>query len=148
MLVGWRTAVLSAALAATPVAAQTEPDAPGEPDNTIVVTGEPEPPTRREVFDQALELSRVDPGRMYEEALARVTAPLCPQVIGLDDVLAEQMIARIRANALRVDVPLARGRCATNLLVAFVSDGQPLLDELARRHPKVFALASEEERHE
>jgi hypothetical protein len=128
---------------ALPAVAQTEPP----PDsNEIVVTGETEPPPRRAVFDQALEVSRVDPGRMYEESLARLAAPLCPQVTGLDADVAEEMIERIRANAERVDVRLARGRCAANLLVAFVDDGQALLDELAQRHPKVFALASEEER--
>src|SRR5690349_12629095 len=123
-----------ALLAALPAAAQTEP-APES--NEIVVTGDTEPPTRREVFDQALEVSRVDPGRMYEESLARLAAPLCPRVIGLDDDLAGEMVERIRANAARVNVPLARGRCAANLLVAFADDGQMLLDELASRHPKV-----------
>lgn len=146
MLKAWRATVLPMVLCtALPAAAQTEPAADS---NEIVVTGDAEPPPRREVFDQALEVSRVDPGRMYEESLARLTAPLCPQVVGLDGDLAQEMVERIRANAERVDVRLARGRCATNLLVAFADDGQMLLDELARRHPKVFALASAEERSE
>jgi len=150
MLEAWHvTALALAALAARPAAAQTERAADtSETGDTIVVTGNVEPPTRREVFDQALEVSRVDPSRMYEEALARLTRPLCPRVIGLDDNLADEMIERIRVNAERVDVRLARGRCAANLLVAFVDDGEMLLDELALRHPKVFALASEEERNE
>ena len=149
MLKAWRATVLSVAMLATlPAAAQSEPAPPSEPDDTIIVTGNTEPPTHREVFEQALEVSRVDSGRMYEESLARLVAPLCPQVTGLDDDLAEEMVARIRANAERVDVRVARGRCATNLLVAFTDDGQTLLDELASRHPKVFALASEEERSE
>jgi hypothetical protein len=150
MLKAWRATVLPAALlAALPAAAQSNPaPQPNEADNTIVVTGDTEPPSRREVFDQALEVSRVDSGRMYEESLARLTAPLCPQVTGLDDDVADEMVERIRANAARVDVRVARGRCEANLLVAFVDDGQALLDELARRHPKIFALASEEERSE
>jgi hypothetical protein len=84
----------------------------------------------------------------HEEALARMTAPLCPRVIGLEDDLAIEMVERIRANAERLDVRLAGERCVTNLLVAFVDDGHTLIDELADRHPKVFALVSEEGRSE
>lgn len=142
-------AALAAFLAGSPALAQAETSpAPVEEDQAIVVTGEVEPPRRREVFEQALQISRVDPGRMYEEALARLTAPLCPRVTGLDDDLAREMVERILANAERVDVRRARGQCETNLLVAFVDHGQVLLDELARRHPTVFALLTDEERRE
>ena len=84
MRMALRLVVLSVAiLGAVPAMAQDNPaPAAAEPDSTIVVTGKTEPPTRREVFEQALEVSRVDPGNMYEEALASVTAPLCPSVVG------------------------------------------------------------------
>src|SRR5690349_2664826 len=102
MLEAWRATVPPVTqLAALPAATQSEPT-PGPNEN--VVTGDTEPPTRHEVFDQALEVTRVDPGKMYEESLARLVAPLCPQVTGLDDNLAAEMVARIRANAERVDV--------------------------------------------
>jgi len=143
----WHAAVLSIALGtAVPAAAQADP-APVESD-AIVVTGETEPPPRREVFDQALELSRVDPGRMYEEALARLTAPLCLEVTGLDDELADELATRIRANAERLALKLARGRCAPNLVVAFVDDGRELIAGLADRHPRMFELLGESERDE
>src|SRR6187399_1878695 len=110
MLRAWHAGFLVAILAALPSAAQTEPaPEPSESDDTIVVTGETEPPTRRDVFDQALELSRVDQGQMYEEALARVTAPLCPEVVGLDKELADEMVERIRDNAARLKLSLASG---------------------------------------
>ena len=145
----WHAGFLVAIHAASPAAAQAEPAPdPGETDNTIVVTGETEPPTRREVFDQALELSRVDPGQMYEEALARVTAPLCPEVVGLDKGLADEMVERIRDNAARLKFSLASGRCAPNLLVAFVDDGHELLADLADAHPQMFDLVAESERGE
>jgi hypothetical protein len=148
MLNAWRATVLTTAiLAAWPVGAQTEPT-PTEDENAIVVTGETEPPRRREVFDQALEVSRVDPARMYEEALARLTAPLCADVVGLDRGLAEEMVARIRANAEQLKLRLARGRCTPNLLVAFAEDGRELLGELAERHPRAFSLVTEDERGE
>jgi hypothetical protein len=150
MLKAWRaTALPFAILTAQPAAAQTEPAPPQDTSSdTIVVTGETEPPTRREVFEQALEVSRIDPGQMYEQALARVTAPLCPAVAGLDDALADQMVARIRANAAELKLRLAGERCVPNLLVAFVDDGQELLADLAERHPAMFSLVGESERAE
>lgn len=150
MLKARRAAVWAAAmLAAVPCAAQTDPaPASSETGDTIVVTGDTEPPTRREVFDQALEVSRVDRGRMYEEALARLTAPLCAEVAGLDDALADEMLARIRANAEQLGLRLARGRCTPNLLVVFVDDGEELLTRLADRHPRMFSLVEDAERGE
>jgi hypothetical protein len=150
MLMIRRTIVVSLAiLMAPPAAAQTEPAADqGETGEPIVVTGQTEPPPRREVFDQALELSRVDPGRMYEEALARLTTPLCPDVVGLDDDLADEMVARIRANAERIKLRQRRGRCAPNLLIVFADDGQELLTRLAERRPGIFNLVDEAERSE
>jgi hypothetical protein len=149
MLRAWHAGFLVAILAALPSAAQAEPaPEPSESDDTIVVTGDTEPPTRREVFDQALEVSRVDPGRMYEEALARLTAPLCAEVVGLEHALAGEMLARIRANAEQLELRLARGRCAPNLLVVFAEDGEELLTRLADRHPRMFSLVDDAERGE
>jgi hypothetical protein len=150
MLTIRRTIAASLALSfALPAAAQTgtAPDE-AETSDTIVVTGDTTPPTRREVFDQALEISRVDPGRMYQEALARLTRPLCPDVVGLDDDLADEMIERIRANAARIELRQDRGRCEPNLVVVFADDGQDLLARLAERRPRIFNLVEEAERGE
>lgn len=151
----WRAIGLPIAMAGTfcnplSVAAQAVPGPTVEETgaDAIVVTGETEPPLRREVFDQALRVSRVASGRMYEEALARFVAPLCPGVLGLAPELAKEMSERIRANAAKLDVPLAHGRCSPNLLVAFVDDGQIFLADLARSHPGAFRLVTEEERNE
>jgi hypothetical protein len=119
-----------------------------EGDVAIVVTGRVEPPPRREVFQQALELSRVESGNMYEEALARVTTPLCPTVAGLKDDLAEEMVARIRANATRLKLKLGKERCEPNLIVGFAEDGRSLLERLQRKHPNMVSLLAEEERSE
>lgn len=137
------------ALTALPAFAQAQPAPPaGESSEPIVVTGQTEPPPRREVFEQALEVSRLDPGKMYEEALARLTAPLCADVVGIDDELAGEMVARIRANAEQLKLRVARGHCAPNLVVAFAEDGHELLAELADRHPRMLEIVTEEERNE
>jgi len=152
MLTLWRPmfvlALMGALGFAPPAAAQGELEAAPEPGDAIVVTGRSAPPPRREVFEQALEVSRVDPGRMYEEALARVTAPLCPKVLGLADNLADEITDRVRANAAKVDVPVAKGRCSPNLLIAFADDSRSLMKDLSRDHPRAFGLISESERSE
>lgn len=144
----WLLLAISA-FSALPALAQTEPAPPAEESSEpIVVTGKTEPPPRREVYEQALEVSRIDPGTMYEQALARLTAPLCADVVGLDSDLAGEMVARIRANAEQLKLRVARGRCAPNLLVAFAEDGHELLAELTEKHPRMLEIATAEERDE
>src|SRR5690349_8392030 len=105
--------LMAAALALLPAPASSQPEPAAEPDNSIIVTGDTAPPPRREVYEQALELSRIAPRRrfLYEQAMARFAAPLCPSVSGLRDELADAMVERIRANAARLEVKLAKKRC-------------------------------------
>ena len=147
---GWLAmAVLGAALSpALPAAAQDEPPA-DDPDTTIVVTGEKdEPPSRGEVYDQAREVSRVGRYQLYDEALPRFETPLCPGVFGIRDDYAQEMTDRIRANAARLDVKIAKRGCSPNLFIAFVDDGRDLLTRLARTHSKVFCIIGEAEQEE
>jgi len=144
-------ATIGALCVALPVAAQTEAPAPAqtESDSTIVVTGEaPSPPTRAEVFEQAQELSRVGPYDVHDRALPRFEAPLCPEVAGLRDDYAAEIRDRIRANAARLDVRLARQGCEPNLYIAFVDRGQNLMSRLASAHPKVFCIIEKSEQAE
>lgn len=142
-------AMTGALCAALPAAGQVEP-APeaAESDNTIVVTGENNGPSREEVVEQAQELSRVGPYQLYDEALPRFEVPLCPGVFGLREDYAAEMGERIRANAERLDVAVAPQGCEPNLFIAFVEDGQALLANLAKAHPKVFCIIGESEQEE
>jgi hypothetical protein len=143
----WLGAV--ALLCAGVAAAQDEPAADeGAGDNTIVVTGRTEPLSRDEVAEQARELSRVGPYQLYDQALPRFETPLCPGVFGIRDDYAAEMNERIRANAARLDVKVAKPGCSPNLLVAFVDDGQELVSKLAQSHPKVFCIVGKEEQEE
>jgi len=144
-----RSATLLAAIAGLCTAApgSAEPaDEQGE--NTIVVTGRTAPPTRDEVYEQARELSRVERFELDEEPLARLGRPLCPGVMGLKRASAEAMIDRIRANAERLDVKLARPNCAANLIVAFVEDGRPVLSKVADARRNSFCTLPEAEQAE
>lgn len=133
---------------AAPAVAQPEPVEPSE--NTIVVTGSADGPSREEVYDQALDLSRVNSryGYVYEHALARFEKPVCPGVAGLKDAAASELVERIRANAARFKIRLAKGSCAPNLVVAFVEDGQTYVADLERKYPRIFSLVEERERAE
>lgn len=139
-------------LAAAPAAAQDQTQAEqaqDTPENTIVVTGEaPEAPTRREVYDQAREVSRVGPYQLYDEALPRFEVPLCPGVLGIKDDYAAEISDRIRANAARLRIRLAEPGCEPNLFIAFVDDGQELLTRLAAAHPEVFCIIDKSEQAE
>ncbi|MBT2135495.1 hypothetical protein KK137_14250 [Croceibacterium sp. LX-88] len=162
MLAVWRVAMLPLAMliaapahASDPAPEDPQAASPGEQpsnaaegENSIIVTGRVAPPTREEVYQQALDVSRVDTGRLYEEALARITTPICPAVDGLRPELAGEIVDRIRANAARLNLRLGGSRCSTNILVTFVDDGQELLNDLAENHPRMFNLVEKSEQTE
>ena len=153
MRLGVRRIVALAALASTtPASAQGDTAAPPPTDgNTIIVNGNAAPPGRSEVYDQARDLTRMEgrTSRLYNEALPRFAAPLCPQVLGLKQDSADTIAARIRANAQGLKLRLAdRRHCSPNLIVAFVDDGRSLIAGLERSHPQAFSLVPEAERSE
>lgn len=129
--------------------AQAQPAPPekgGTEGDAIIVTGKAAPPTRKEVYDQALELSRAS-GK-YDENLARFQVPVCPGVVGFKSRAADVILDRVRANATRVGVKLAKGKCSPNLVVAIVDDGRTLFSSLERTRPQIFSLISASERAE
>jgi hypothetical protein len=145
---GWsiKLPVVLCALLASGLAAQE----PAADDQAIIVTGTPDGPSRKEVYDQALDLSRIDPRphSIYQYPLARFERPVCPAVSGLRGDLADEIAGRIRANAERLKVKLAGPHCSPNLLVVFVEDGQSYLGKLERKYPRLFSLVDEAERSE
>jgi hypothetical protein len=133
------TAVL---LLSSPALAQTEPagseSAAGEQED-IVVTGRAEKPERRDVNRQARAISDIT-SAIYDRPLARIEDRLCPGVIGLRQDAAELLVDRIRWNAERLDMWLAKddGKCSPNLIVAIVDNGKEQLAELQRNRPWLF----------
>lgn len=134
--------------AAASAGAQSQASPVPESGNTIVVTGETNEPSRGEVAGQAEELSRVGRHQLYDEALPRFEVPVCPGVFGLREDYTAEMTDRIRANAARLNVKVARRGCQPNLFIAFVEDGQELLSKLARKYPKVFCIIGKDEQAE
>ena len=113
--------------------------APPAPDPNIVVTGEREPPTSREVTEQARNISII--GSPLDDPLPRFEDRVCPGVLGLEDDGAAYIIQRIRHNAEQFDVRLHKddGKCEPNFIVAFVADAQGQMAQLARSQGYMLA---------
>ena len=127
--------VLFAFALSGPLAAQPAPSA----DPNIVVTGEREPPTEREITAQARNISII--GDPRDNPLPRFEDRLCPGVLGLKDDAAAYIIQRIRYNAEQFDLRMSEddGTCEPNFIVAFVDDAQNQLVELARSNGYMLA---------
>jgi hypothetical protein len=134
-----------AALAPSPVLAQIErPPNDPDPDPGIVVIGEL--PTRDEVTRQAREVTQSS--GLRNAPLPRFEGDrLCPGVIGLKADFAGLMVDRLRANAERFGLWMTKddGTCQANFIVAFVDDGQDVLQHINDRW---YWLFSDMPRHE
>ena len=127
------TSLVLVGLLASGLAAQPAPDP------NIVVTGEREPPTSREVTEQARNISII--GSPLDDPLPRFEDRVCPGVLGLEDDGAAYIIQRIRHNAEQFDVRLHKddGKCEPNFIVAFVADAQGQMAQLARSQGYMLA---------
>ena len=132
--------------AAGPLATQGLPAKAPATDPAIVVTGKGQTQSGNEAFDEVRRLSRVE--RIHEEALARFEKPVCARVLGVRADYAAAIAERIRDNAAGQRVPLAKGRCSPNLVVAFIDDGQSVLSRLARDNAALFSRVPPAERDE
>lgn len=135
--------------AALPAKAQEEPTtAPEDGQSTIVVTGDAQPPSGAQVYDQARDVSRVNRYQLYEEALPRFEGPVCPAVFGLRDDYAAAIVTRIRNNVTKLELPVQADDCEPNLLVAFMTDGRAFLADFERQRPEMFSWVPASERDE
>lgn len=130
-----------------------------EPDSSIIVTGEiPEAPTQQEVTRQARQITQ--PTGIRYAPLPRFEGDrLCPGVIGLKADFAALVVDRIRANAERFGLWMTEddGTCRPNFVIAFVDDGQAVLQQVADgqswlfkdmpRHERVELLADDGPAH-
>ena len=143
-----RAALACAMLAPATVLAQaTEPARGTEPDTTIIVDGKRL--TRDEVARQARDVTQST--SLRHAPLPRFEGDrLCPGVIGLKADFASLVIDRVRANAERFDLWLTEddGTCQPNFIVAFVDDGQDVLQRINDRWYWLFVDMPRHERIE
>lgn len=139
----FRTCLCAAALSALALATaafsqEPKPALKADSGDSIVVTGERELPSSRDVSRQARDITDIGTD-IRDRPLARIEDRLCPGVIGLRRDAAELMVDRIRWNAERLDMWLAdEGGCSPNLIVAFVEDGKAQIAELFDKQPWLF----------
>jgi hypothetical protein len=130
-----------ALLAGRPAHAQaiTADDVVSTRDGEIVVTARPDPaPEVSQAKSQARDIT--DASNIFDEPLPLFQDKVCPGVSGLPVDLAEYIADRIRFNAKRVGLRLAKaGECSPNLLVAFVLDGQKALVKYADKGNTILA---------
>lgn len=102
-------------------------------EDDIVITGKAEAPPA-EVRKQASAISRVTV--KYREPLASFKDKVCPGIIGMPVEMAEIMVDRIRRNAEEVGLRTASlGKCAPNIYVIFVRNGQAVIKEMLKSQP-------------
>ncbi len=119
--------------AATP-AVQTAPLAANTADAPIVVTGARLSP--REARARAVAFVNGTGVASGERSVARWVDPVCMSVVGISDRHAGIVVERLRRIAVAAGVPVARGRCETNLAVVFTQDAGETVREVARRAPR------------
>src|SRR6187431_2208065 len=126
---------LAALLLVTPALAQSEGAQLEEVAGAdIVVTGEL--PTWSEVTRQARDIT-VTTGLRYLPLPRFEGDRLCPGVIGMKGDYAALVVGRLRANAERFGLWMTEddGTCQPNFIVAFVDDGQDILQQIADQWP-------------
>jgi hypothetical protein len=74
-----------------------------------------------------------------ETPAARWVAPICPEVLGLEDIGKRAAEAKIRRVAAAVGAAVAPEGCRRNIVVSFTSDGAALAREVVEREPRRVA---------
>jgi len=105
-------------------------------DNAIVVTGKTEAKPA-EIRQQAHAITRT--AVKYHNPLAKFQDKICPGIVGMPQGMAEIMVDRIRYNAERIGLDVAKeGKCDPNILVLFVRNGQGVMKELQKTKGYLF----------
>jgi hypothetical protein len=110
--------------------AQQPPTLVPPPNPDVVISARTEQAVDRFVA----ALTHTERGRQ----IARWNNHVCPRVIGLSTTDAAFIERRIADVARSLDTPVARGRCAANIIVIATDDAHGFADNLVRRYPKLF----------
>ncbi|HEX8063480.1 MAG TPA: hypothetical protein VF535_09700 [Allosphingosinicella sp.] len=117
------------------VAAQVPPS---DPDSVTVNALLPE----SAAHDLAVGFVRATGVAAGETPAARWVGPICPEVLGLEDIGRRAAEAKIRRVAAAVGAAVAPEGCRRNIVVSFTSDGAALAREVVEREPRRVANLS------
>ena len=91
--------------------------------------------------------AKVYSGADRDVPLARFQDPLCPGIIGVEQVQAETMVGLIRQNAAELGLRLADPQtCEANLIVAVLDNPKGYLESLRKRKGYLFDWLGRDER--
>lgn len=127
----------AACLGLTLVAAEAPPSDPADQSITVGALL-PEKAAR----DLAVGFVRATGVAAGETPAARWVAPICPEVLGLEDIGKRAAEAKIRRVAAAVGADVAPEGCRRNIVVSFTSDGAALAREVVEREPRRIANLS------
>lgn len=132
-----RSCLASALLALSSLAAAQETPPPGPPEE-IVITGAKEQDRAKQVreYVNAIASTR-DQGE-----LSRFEQQVCPAAIGLLPEQNKAVVDRLKRIAAAIELPVSKGKCRPNLLVAIVPGKRAFLEGLVRKQPQLFTLLS------
>jgi len=131
-------AVAAAGLGFALVAAQSPSSA--DPPGQSITVGAILP--EKAAHDLAVGFVRATGVAAGETPAARWTQPICPEVIGLEDIGKRAAEAKIRRVAAAVGAAVAPEGCRRNIVVSFTPDGAALAREVVEREPRRVANLS------
>ncbi|MGA9581432.1 MAG: hypothetical protein WBR13_05635 [Allosphingosinicella sp.] len=107
--------------------------APSDPASQSITVGAILP--ERAARDLAVGFVKATGVASGETPAARWTAPVCPEVLGLEDIGKRAAEAKIRRVAAAAGAAVAPEGCKRNIVVSFTSDGAALARGVVEREP-------------
>lgn len=117
-----------------------------------------QPPVRADPADQSITIGALLPEKAAHDMAerfvrstgvasgeiptARWVAPICPEVLGLEDIGKRAAEAKIRRVASAVGAEVAPEGCHRNIVISFTTDGASLAREVIDREPRRIANLS------
>src|SRR5688500_15915668 len=140
----WTRPLAAAGFGFALIAAQAPP-APSDPGQSITSGALLPEKAARDLAQRFVRETGVASG---ETPAARWVTPICPEVLGLEDIGKRAAEAKIRRVAAAAGVEVAREGCRRNIVVSFTGDGASLARSVVDQEPWRLAGFSPKDRSE
>jgi hypothetical protein len=136
----WARPLAAAGFGLALAAAQAPPLSADGSGQSVTVDGISLP--QKVVRDRAAQFVRATGVAAGETPAARWVEPVCPEVLGLEDIGKRAAEAKIRKVAAAAGAAVAPEGCRRNIVISFTSDGGALAREVVDREPWRIASLS------
>ncbi len=127
----WTRPLAAAGFGFALIAAQAPP-APAEPGQSITIGALLPEKAARDLAQRFVRETGVASG---ETPAARWVTPICPEVLGLEDIGKRAAEAKVRRVAATVGAEVAPDGCSRNIVVIFTDDGASLARSVVDKEP-------------